>query len=63
MSNLKGWRTVGVGFLIAVGPTALSYLAGVDWTKLVGANAATFIAGAVMVAMRLVTNTPPGQSS
>lgn len=63
MSNLKGWRTFAIGFAIAVGPSALTYLAGVDWTKLVGPNAALFVTGAVMFVMRAITSTPPGQSS
>lgn len=61
MSNFKGWRTFAIGLVIAVGPATLSYLAGVDWTHLVGPNVALFISGAVMFAMRAITNTPPGQ--
>ena len=61
MSNLKGWRTFVIGLAIAVGPSALTYLAGVDWTHLVGPNVALFISGAVMFAMRAITTTPPGQ--
>lgn len=63
MKNLKGWRTVGVGLAVAIAPSALTYLAGVDWTHLVGANAATTIAGAIMIGMRFITTTPPGSSS
>lgn len=63
MSNLKGWRTIAIGLAMAIGPAALTYLAGVDWTKLVGPNAAMIIAGAVTVAMRIVTTTPMGKSS
>lgn len=62
MDNLKGWRTFALGLAIAVGPAALQYLAGVDWSKLVGPNVATFMAGAVMIAMRAITTTPPGKS-
>lgn len=63
MTTLKGWRTIGVGLLIAIAPTALQYLGGIDWTKIVGPNAALLIAGAVTVGMRLITTTPPTQSS
>lgn len=63
MSNVKGWRTVGIGFVIAVGPAALTYLGGVDWSHLVPTWAATMISGGIMIGMRLITSTPPGQSS
>lgn len=61
MSNLKGWRTFALGLAIAVGPAALQYLAGVDWTHLVSPSVATTISGAIMIAMRVITTTPPGQ--
>lgn len=60
---LKGWRTIGVGLAVAVGPVALTYLAGVDWTKVVSPNTALLIAGALTIGMRLLTNTGPGQKS
>ncbi len=60
---LKGWRTIAIGFVMAAAPSALTYLAGVDWTKLLGPNAALIVAGVVTVAMRLITNTAPGQKS
>ncbi len=63
MNNLKGWRTILTGLAIAVAPSAINYLGGVDWTKLVGPNVALLISGAVMVGLRLITNTPPGQNS
>ena len=57
---LTGWRTFIIGALVAVGPSALSYLAGVDWTKLgLTTNLATLISGVLMVGMRAITNTPP----
>lgn len=64
MSNInwKGWRTVGFGLALAVLPNALTYLAGVDWTKVVGPNAAAAIAGAVVIALRAITTTPIGKS-
>jgi len=62
MKNIKGWRTFAIGLLFAAGPITLQYLAGVDWTKLVSPTWAPVIAGAVMIGMRLVTNTSPGSS-
>ena len=61
MDTLKGWRTIGIGLLIAVAPAALTYLGGIDWTKLVGANGAMIISGALMIGMRLVTDSPVGK--
>ncbi len=57
---LKGWKTVVSGVLMAILPAALTYLAGVDWTKFVSPNAAMLIAGIIVVALRAVTNTPIG---
>ena len=57
-----GWRTIAVGGVMAVGPTLLTYLGGVDWTKLVGPNAAVALSGAIMIAMRIITTTPVGVS-
>lgn len=62
MKNLKGWRTIGIGLAIAVAPSALSYLAGIDWTHVVGPNIGMAIAGAITIGMRLITTTPPGQA-
>lgn len=60
---LKGWRTIAVGLAMAIAPSALTYLGGVDWTKLIGPNGAMVAAGVVTVAMRLITNTGAGQKS
>lgn len=57
---LKGYRTILVGLLVAIAPSALTYLAGIDWTEQVGPNVAMVIAGAITVAMRMITTTPPG---
>lgn len=59
---MKGYRTILVGLLIAIAPAGLNYLSGIDWTHLIGPNAALVIAGAITVGMRLVTNTPPGKA-
>lgn len=54
---LIGSRTIIVGLLLAIGPTALDYLAKVDWTQYVDPKLAPVISGAVMIAMRLITTT------
>ena len=61
---LTGYKTFLTGLLIAVGPTALSYLAGIDWTKLgLTTNVATLISGVVMIGLRAITTTPPMKGS
>lgn len=61
---LTGFRTFIVGLALAIGPTALSYLGGFDWTKLgITTNVATLISGALMVGLRAITTTPPGKGS
>lgn len=60
---LKGYKTYIVGFMIAAGVPGLTYLAGLDWTKIVGPNWALFVSGALMIVLRSVTTTPPGQAS
>ncbi len=60
---LKGWRTILVGLIIAIGPSALNYLGGVDWTKLVSPDVSLFIAGTITVLMRLITTTPVRKST
>ena len=61
MQALQGYRTYIVGFLMAIAPVGLQYLAGIDWTKLIGPNAAMMVAGIVTIALRSITTTPPGQ--
>lgn len=63
MQGIKGWRTIAIGLVMAVAPAALTYLGGVDWTHLIGPNGALAVSGILMIAMRAITNTPPGQSS
>lgn len=60
---MKGFRTVAIGFLIAVGPAAITYLLGLDWTNLIGPNAALFVVGLLQIGMRLVTTTPVGKDA
>ena len=56
---MKGWRTYAVGLFFVLAPVALDYLAKVDWTTLVNAKWSPVILGAIMIAMRSITNTPP----
>lgn len=58
---LKGWRTIIIGVGLAVAPVALQYLAGIDWTQYVSPEWAPTIAGAIMIAMRLVSTTQAGK--
>lgn len=60
MKSLKGWRTVLFGLLLVIAPPALNYLAGVDWTHLVGPNVALMITGGITILLRVVTTTPVG---
>ncbi len=61
MANfLKGWKTVLFGLLLAVAPSALTYLGGLDWTQYVSPNVAAMIAGFLVIALRVVTTTPIG---
>ena len=59
---MKGYRTILVGLAMAIAPAASTYLAGLDWTQLVGPNSAMAIAGAVTIAMRIITTTSVGSS-
>lgn len=59
---MKGFRTVAIGAAMAVAPALLNYLAGVHWTDYVTPEWAGFIAGAIMIAMRAVTDTPMGSN-
>ena len=55
----KGLRTVAVGLVIAVGPAALNYFTGTDWTTTLGLSpGAGAIVGAAIIALRAVTTTP-----
>lgn len=58
---LKGWKTVLFGFLVTVVPPALTYLGGVDWTKLGISPAAGAVIGAIIIGLRAVTNTSIGK--
>lgn len=60
---MKGWKTVAIGLLMVIAPGALTYLAGVDWTSLVGPTGAFMISGILMIALRMVTTTPIGKAA
>lgn len=56
----KGFRTIIVGLALAIAPTALTYLTGVDWASYLGPTGAFFVSGVLMIAMRYFTNTKVG---
>jgi hypothetical protein len=63
MPNIKGFRTFALGLATALAPSALTYIAGYDWTQTVGPNAAMVIAGMVTIGARFFTTTAPGKST
>jgi hypothetical protein len=58
---MKGYRTLLVGLFVAIAPVAAQYFASVDWTQYLPPQYAPFVAGAIIWAMRFVTNTPVGE--
>ena len=59
----KGTRTLAFGFLVAILPSALNYIGGIDWTSFgISPSAGVFIGLAVM-GLRTITNTPVGKSA
>jgi hypothetical protein len=63
LASLKGYRTFAVGLALAVAPSALTYLSGIDWNQHIGATGAFFVSGLLMLAMRFITSTPPAAKS
>ena len=63
LPSLKGYRTFLVGLILAIAPSGISYLSGLDWSSIIGPTGAFFVSGLLMTAMRFVTNTPPGAKS
>ncbi len=57
---MKGWRTIAFGLFVAVGPTAMTYLGGVDWTSLGISPPVSAAIGLVIVGLRAITNTAIG---
>jgi hypothetical protein len=62
-ASLQGYRTFAVGLTLAIAPSAISYLSGLDWTQHIGATGAFFVSGLLMLTMRFVTSTAPGTKS
>jgi len=60
---MKGWKTVLFNLALVVVPPALTYLASVDWTKLVNPTWAPVVVGVFGILLRGVTTTPIGKSS
>lgn len=58
---MKGYRTILIGLVLAVGPAALQFLGAVDWSALIGPTGAFFVSGVVAILMRFVTSTPVGK--
>ena len=57
---LTGFRTVLVGLAVAIGPAALTYFGGVDWTSLGLSPTAGGVIGAVIIGLRAITTTSIG---
>ena len=58
---MKGYRTIIVGLVLAIGPVALQYLGAVDWTQLIGPTGAFFVSGVIAIFMRSITTSPVGK--
>jgi len=63
LASLKGYRTFATGLCLAVAPSAITYLSGLDWNSIIGPTGAFFISGMLMTALRFVTNTSPGSKA
>lgn len=61
LDMVKGFRTIIVGLMLAVAPSALDYLVNVDWNVMLGPKGALAVSGVLMIVLRLVTNTPVGK--
>ncbi len=59
---MKGFKTFVFGALLAVAPAALTYFGSVDWQSLGISPGVAGLIGAAIIALRAVTNTPPGAS-
>lgn len=58
IQGLKGWKTVIFGLFMAIAPTVLTYVAGIDWTSLGISPAVGAIIGGIVIGLRTVTTTP-----
>ncbi|SEE59231.1 hypothetical protein SAMN05519104_6653 [Rhizobiales bacterium GAS188] len=59
----KGFRTFAASFVIAVGPTVLTWFANIDWTSIGISPTAGIVIGALMASLRAATNTAPGSKA
>lgn len=60
---MKGWKTVVFGLATAILPAAITYLGGVDWTKLGIHPGMAAAIGAIIVGLRAMTNTSIGSKT
>jgi hypothetical protein len=60
---MKGYRTVIFGLATAVLPVALTYLGGIDWTKLGISPGVAIGLGAMIIALRAATTTAIGSKA
>ena len=58
---MKGLRTFIFGAVVAVAPAALNYLGAIDWQTLGLSPSAGAVIGAIIIGLRAITSTPPGQ--
>lgn len=58
---LKGFKTVIFGAAVAVAPSLLTYLGGVDWTTIGLSPTTAGAIGAGIIALRAITSTPIGK--
>jgi hypothetical protein len=58
---LTGFKTLIFGAAVAVAPSLLTYLGGVDWTTIGISPTAGGVIGAVIIGLRTMTSTPVGK--
>jgi threonine aldolase len=61
--EMKGWKTVVFGLVVAVAPAALNYVGGIDWTSLGLSPSAGAAIGAIIIGLRAITNTSIGSKT
>lgn len=59
--NIKGFKTIAFGLVVAIAPAALTYLGGVNWTSVGVSPAVAAAIGAAIIGLRAVTTTPIGK--
>jgi hypothetical protein len=58
---MKGFKTIAFGLAVAVFPSAVTYLGGVDWTTIGISPGVSASLGMIIVGLRAMTNTAIGQ--